>query len=236
MNIRNNPILRQKLAAEYVLGTLRGGARRRFEGWLYHDADLRNLCAEWQQKLAPMVEFAGAMQPPKRVWQGIERQLGLDRRAATGWRFWLSDNLAFWRSLGLVSTAMAAMLLAVVLTNRPVPNTQPAINYVATLADDKTHTTMLVTADVRRRDMEIRMVGDIPVDAAKSLHLWALPKSGHPRSLGLISAGRTVLPMPQQGLGDDVVALAVSLEPKGGSPDPNAPTGPVLYKGAWLRL
>lgn len=235
MNIRNNPILRQKLAAEYVLGTLRGGARRRFEGWLHHDADLRNICVEWQQKLAPMAEFSSAVTPSRRVWQGIERQLGLTR-AATGWRFWQHDNIAFWRSLGLVSTAMAAMLLAVVLINRPVPQQAPSINYVATLADDKTHTTMLVTADLRRHDMEIRMVGDVPVDANRSLHLWALPKSGHPRSLGLVTAGRTVLPMPAQGLGDDVVALAVSLEPKGGSPDPNAPTGPVLYKGAWLRL
>jgi len=26
------------------------------------------------------------------------------------------------------------------------------------------------------------------------------------------------------------------LEPKGGSPNPDAPTGPVLYKGGWTRL
>jgi anti-sigma-K factor RskA len=30
--------------------------------------------------------------------------------------------------------------------------------------------------------------------------------------------------------------LAVSLEPKGGSPDPNGPTGPILYKGNWVRM
>jgi anti-sigma-K factor RskA len=36
--------------------------------------------------------------------------------------------------------------------------------------------------------------------------------------------------------GDDVVMLAVSLEPKGGSPDPTGPTGPILYKGPWVKL
>jgi anti-sigma-K factor RskA len=30
--------------------------------------------------------------------------------------------------------------------------------------------------------------------------------------------------------------LAVSLEPKGGSPNPRAPSGPILYKGGWVRI
>ncbi|WP_426192433.1 anti-sigma factor [Massilia sp. DWR3-1-1] len=233
MNIRNNPILRQKLAAEYVLGTLRGGARRRFEAWLYQDADLRNLCAAWQQRLAPMAEFAGDVAPPKRVWTAIDRRLRLTTTPAGRIaQFWRQDHLAFWRSLGMVSTALTAMLLVVVLSNR-APN---AVAYVAALADDQTHTTMLVTADSSRRDMEIRMVSNLHVEAGKSLHLWAVPKSGHPRSLGLITAGRTVLPLPASAVGDDVAVLAVSLEPPGGSPDPNGPTGPVIYKGAWVRL
>lgn len=238
MNIRNNPILRQKLAAEYVLGTLRGHARSRFEQWLYQDADLRNITAEWEQRLAPMAEFAGAVAPPPRLWHDIERRLGLQQRAPSRWAFWRNDNLAFWRSLGMVSTALAAMLLVIVMRNAPAPQTvapaSPA--YAATLSDEQTHAAMLVTADPRRKDIDIRLVANLPVDQARSLHLWAIPKSGAPRSLGLVTASHTVLPLPDQALGDDVVALAVSLEPKGGSPNPHAPTGPVIYKGALMRM
>lgn len=233
MNIRHNPILREKLAAEYVLGTLRGGARRRFEGWLHQDADLRNTVAAWQQRLAPMAEFAGAVTPPKRVWSAIERRLDLNKRSVS-WQFWKNDNLAFWRSLGMVSTALTALLLVIVMRG---PGTAPvAANYVATLTDEKTNTVMLVTADPRHHDMEIRLASNVAVQPGHSLHLWAVPKQGHPRSLGLVTAGRTVLPLTAQAIGADVAVLAVSLEPPGGSPDPNGPTGPVIYKGAWVQM
>ena len=59
-----------------------------------------------------------------------------------------------------------------------------------------------------------------------------VPKSGHPRSLGVLpdnSHGRFAL--TEQATGKDVMVLAVTLEPKGGSPDPNGPTGPILWKG-----
>src|SRR4051812_5943950 len=104
MNIRHNEVLRQKLAAEYVLGTLRGGARRRFEGWLHQDAALRTITAEWQQRLSPMAEFAGSETPPKRVWTGIERRLNL--RAVPAWRRWLDANPLSWFGLGAVASGM----------------------------------------------------------------------------------------------------------------------------------
>jgi anti-sigma-K factor RskA len=232
MNIRNNIVLRQKLAAEYVLGTLRGGARRRFESWLHQDAGLRDITAEWQQRLAPMAEFAGDVKPPKSVWTGIERRLGLKRKASA-WQFWLNENLAFWRSLGMVSTGLAALLLVVVLTRTA---DVPAISYVATLTDDKTQTAMLVTADSRHKALEVRLLSAAPVAANKSLHLWAVPKSGNPRSLGVLASNRGSFPLTDKAISADVALLAVTLEPKGGSPDPNGPTGPILYKGAWMRL
>lgn len=233
MNIRNNIVLRQKLAAEYVLGTLKGGARRRFEGWMHQDADLRNITAEWQQRLAPMAEFAGEVTPPKSVWAGIERRLDLKNKSA-GWKFWLNDNLAFWRSLGMVSTALAAMLVVIVLVRQP--GDAPAISYVATLSDDKAQAAMLLTADSKNRALDVRLITSAQIAADKSLHLWAVPKSGNPRSLGVLVGNRGSFKLPDSAISGDVMVLAVTLEPKGGSPDPNGPTGPILYKGNWIRL
>ena len=232
MNIRHNVALRHKLAAEYVLGTMKGGARRRFESWMHQDADLRNITAQWHQRLAPMAEFAPGVKPPKRVWSGIERRLNLTR-PTSGWRFWLSDSLAFWRNLGVASTGLAALLLVVVLTRTLEA---PSISYVAALTDDKTRTAVLVTADSRRRAIDVSLVEAAQLAADKSLQLWAVPKTGAPRSLGVLADNRRSFPLPDNAISADVVLLAVSLEPKGGSPDPNGPTGPILYKGNWVRL
>ncbi|MES2321218.1 MAG: anti-sigma factor [Pseudomonadota bacterium] len=233
MNIRNNIVLRQKLAAEYVLGTLKGGARRRFEGWLHQDADLRNITAGWQQRLAPMAEFAGEVVPPKSVWAGIERRLDLKKKPAR-WQFWLNENLAFWRSLGMVSTALAAMLVVIVM-QRP-PADAPSIAYVATLSDDKAQAAMLLTADSKHRALDVRVITSAQVAADKSLQLWAVPKSGNPRSLGVLVGNRGSFTLADSAVSGDVAVLAVTLEPKGGSPDPKGPTGPILYKGHWIRL
>jgi len=235
MNLRDNLPLREKLAAEYALGTLKGGARRRFEGYLHNDAALRRTTAEWQDRLAPLAEFAGAQAPRKQVWTGIERRLGL-RPAATGWQFWRSDAFA-WRPLALASTAVALVLAAMLATHTLQA---PQVDYMATLIDDKAQPVLVLAADHRQQQLTVRVVHAAPVPDDKSLQLWAVPKSGIPRSLGLVdAAGQATLTLalgaPGRAIGDDVALLAVSLEPKGGSRDPNGPTGPILYKGNWVR-
>jgi anti-sigma-K factor RskA len=226
MNIRGNEALRDKLAAEYVLGTLRGGARRRFEAWMYSDAALRMLVKEWEQRMLPMHEFVRSQPPPPQVWRNIEMRLHL-KPERSRWHFWRGFGL------GLASAALAAALAVTI----GVQQLRPAsYDLVATLTDHQAQPALLVKADTGKGVLQVHMVGAAPVPAGLSLQLWAIPKAGSPRSLGVLGAdGRATLVLPPDAVGSDVAMLATSLEPRGGSPDPKGPTGPLLYKGPWVR-
>lgn len=233
-NLQRNDGLRERLAASYVLGTLKGGARRRFERWLAHDPALAQTVGSWQDRLAPMAEFAPASPPPAHIWQRIEQRLGIRAASAanSGWRR-LRDSLSFWRSLSLVSSALAAVLL-VLFTLQPfsavtVPST------LAILNTDNGQPMVAVSGDAKR--LTVRIVGSTRVAADRSLELWAIPAQGAPLSLGLLDANGTVtISLPPDVTPRTMPILAVSLEPKGGSPNPRAPSGPVLYKGPWAQI
>jgi anti-sigma-K factor RskA len=74
----------------------------------------------------------------------------------------------------------------------------------------------------------------VALQAGRVLELWSVPAQGAPRSLGLIKAnGTTVLSrerLPPALLKGGTAALAVSVEPPGGSPT-GVPTGPVVFAG-----
>lgn len=234
MNIRNNPVLREKLAAEYVLGTLRGGARRRFDGWLRDDATLRGAVSEWQARLAPMAELGRHVAPPARVWNGIERRLQW-MAPAPWWQFWRAPGARPWAGLALGAGALA-LAFGVMLSGRG-PTAPVAPQQVAALIDDQTRTALVVSADTQRHRLDVRVAEDVHIPSDRTLQLWAIARDGKPRSLGVLPDGRRAeFPLDARATGPDVMLLAISLEPKGGSPDPNKPSGPVLYKGAWARL
>ncbi len=119
MDTRGNDTLREMLAAEYALGTLRGGARRRFERWLRNDDALRALAFAWSERLAPLVDGVASEVPSTRVWDAIEARLpGFGARhadAPAGW--W--NRLALWRGLTAALAAVAAVALGLAI--RPVP-------------------------------------------------------------------------------------------------------------------
>ncbi len=232
MNLRNNEVLREKLAAEYVLGTLRGGARRRFESLLRDDALLRATVAGWQGRLGTMSELGRPVVPPARVWTGIERRLQ-GSAAAPWWQFWRQDAARPWGWLSLAALSLA-VAMGVMLAGREAPALP---QQVAALADAQARTALVVTADEKRGRLDVRVAREVQVPDDRTLQLWAIGSNGKPRSLGILPDNRRAeLALDGRAIGPDVVMLAISLEPKGGSPDPNGPTGPVLYKGSWIRL
>lgn len=252
MNIIGNERMLDKLAAEYVLGTLKGGARRRFEGLWQTEPQVRRITAQWQDRLHPIAQFTPAVTPPPQLWQAIASRLKLQAAGTTARKpsFWrgLRDDLGFWRGLGMASTALATILIAVLATRAPgiLPGnpagtpTDTAISqtsYVAMLADDRAQPVAVVTGDERNHRLTVKVVLPQTIAADRSLELWAVPKSGPPRSLGLVDASGSVsLQLPANTTPQTVALLAISLEPKGGSPNHNAPSGPIVYKGAWLQI
>ncbi len=114
-----HPELRDRLAAEYALGTLRGAARRRFERVLAADRSLRDLVQDWELRLNLLAESAPAVAPQPRVWQRIEQRLGGPAPISEGAlsRWW--NSLGFWRGASLLAAAAAAALAVFIATRPP---------------------------------------------------------------------------------------------------------------------
>jgi anti-sigma-K factor RskA len=258
MNLHRHPETVDMLAAEYVVGTLRGGARRRLQRYAERDPVIRRAMNDWENRLAPMAELASARMPPVRVWQAIEEQLGFAARrqlearaneaARPAPRSWF-ENLAFWRGWAIGITALAAIALVLAVRGLlPPGTTQPveppqvagqpalAITHVAVLSDKKSDAVILISWDSTHSAVKLHRLTDAAPPAGKTMQLWGLPASGHPVSLGVIpDHGDVTLPTGQQEP-QQFPALAVSIEPPGGSPNPNGPTGPVVFSGKLLPV
>ncbi|WP_127803427.1 anti-sigma factor [Hydrogenophaga sp. NH-16] len=256
MDIHRHPDLLDRLAAAYAIGTLRGGARRRFETLARERAPVRAAALVWQSRVASMTELEPAVTPSPVVWTRIHNLIEAEREQAAmaaaraepappvpaGW--WRS--LALWR--GAAGAGALATVLAVITTAglrdrlgaqidelQAQLGSQPQIEYVAVLNDDQASASMLVTFDPKNRKLTLQRVGGYQEAADKSLQLWALPPGSKPRSLGVLSQEKLLQLAAGESDVREVPALAVSLEPKGGVPSETGPTGPVLFKGALIQ-
>src|SRR6218665_3184410 len=100
----SRPLLAERLAAEYALGTLRGPARRRFERLLPAHPALADAVQAWQQRLQPLAGPVAPVAPPPQVWAAVQRRLFGAPTPAPGW--W--QRLGLWQ--GFAGVAVAGVL------------------------------------------------------------------------------------------------------------------------------
>jgi anti-sigma-K factor RskA len=225
------PKLADALAAEYVAGTLRGPARRRFETLMTSHPALRSAVRDWQDRLMPLTAAVVAETPPPRVWAAVEQRLWPAAAAAKPLPWW--RGLALWRGLAAVAS-VAALSLALLLAN-PGPARAPVVVVLqGTGAGGLASSSFVASVGGDGRSLVTQPLQPVSLTTDRVLELWSVPPQGAPRSLGLIKAdGTTVLArerLPETLLKGGTAALAVSVEPPGGSPT-GVPTGPVVYAG-----
>ncbi|MET3497507.1 anti-sigma factor [Variovorax boronicumulans] len=250
MNLIAHPELLELLAASYALGTLRGGARRRFEALAREQAPVRAAALVWQSRLASMTELQSPIVPEAAVWTRIrniidaeQAQHAIERQrddanaraaAAKPQGGWLR-SLALWRGATAAGALATVLAVTVGLNLREQLNNAPAVQYVAVLTDDQSAASMLVTFDPKNKQLVMQRVGSYRESSDKSLQLWAVQPGTAPRSLGVLD-GEPGLKLPaSESDVRQVPILAVTLEAKGGVPPGTGAKGPVVFKGALIE-
>jgi anti-sigma-K factor RskA len=220
-----NRELVDRLAAEYVLGTLRGRARRRFERALREEPLVAARLRHWQA-LAPRYASMIDTPPPASAWPRLERELGLSRYR-TPWH----RRLSLWRGWAIAASAVA--LLAIGLQMLPL---QPKNSFteIAQLSGSGDAARISAALSADRRTLELRATRPVLAGPSQSYELWLIPaEGGAPVSLAVLGSldAKLALPPAQAARLTRGAKLAVSVEPAGGSPT-GAPTGTVLFAGA----
>ena len=254
------PALLEKLAGEYVLGTMSALARKRFERILSQNPSARFAVESWQERLVPMTDALPQRAPPPDLWKKIESKALpapilaaqnkhqselISRKNAS------KNNPSFfarWFSFGNLSLlATGAALAFAVFTIVPILqqlNAPPLASmgglpqsYVAVLSAQDSRGAMLVSAPRHGKELSIKVLTTTALTATQELRLWAIPKEGAPTALGSIPAsGKATVAMSgtaEMVLGN-IPFLGVTIEEKGAQTA--ALPEKFLYRGPCVKL
>lgn len=226
----SDPKLQSLLAAEYILGSLRGAASRRFERLLQSEPGLREAVEYWQERLNPLAESTPPIKPDKRVWATIQNRIRYGTAAAPQKSSAIWSNLNFWRGFSLASIAL---VIGFTLGNL---NKQPPSVYetVAVLHDSAAKPMLVASMENESRSLILEVLSQPEnMESGKVMQVWCVPKGGgKPMPIGILESdqNRFELSLDQIQTLHESLELSISIEPEGGSPT-DEPTGPVMYRG-----
>lgn len=214
------------LAAEFVLGVLPGAEQAALAYRVETDGAFAQRVAAWTEQLSPLNDsFAEGDLPPAVKLALDQRMFGtMPTMGRRGW--W--NSLALWR--GLAGAATLAALLALALPRLALEPDAPGL--VASLSSEASDIRYLAFFDQDTGRLSLAHVEGVP-DEGRSFELWVIAGDAAPVSLGVIPSGnlaRITPEGPARALLTDAAAIAITVEPPGGSPT-GQPTGAVVAAG-----
>ncbi|HEY1992504.1 MAG TPA: anti-sigma factor [Gammaproteobacteria bacterium] len=219
----SGPRVQNLLAGEYALGLLRGAARGRFERLLMDSPELAAEVAAWEGRFAAWALGLRPLDPPGYVEWRLMGRLRAESRPR-GERL----RNTFWRSWAVAATIVLAV---VIVTEKSVPPVRQQAAEFALVSDAKGAPLWLISVHPEADRLDMKALAPNPAPPGKSYELWMLPEGGKPVPMGLMNPSgeksETLRAELLQRLAQ-AKALAISLEPEGGSPT-GQPTGPVLW-------
>ncbi len=239
---------RDMLAAEHSLGVLDGAERAEAVRLSASDPGFAREVAEWDERLAPLLNEIAPITPDAQLWDRINAALDGEGGRESNVHS-LSRRLKVWRTYSAAISAVAAALLMVVGVDtfrpgpspgpqpqpQPQPQRQPVL--VANVAAEDRSAAFVVSYDPSDRTMLVSPAVATPAPGHDH-ELWLIPASGTPQSLGLVagtSPHRLPVPAALQDNFQRDATIAISVEPVGGSRT-GQPTGPVVATGKLVSV
>lgn len=246
------------IAAEYALGLLEGEELLMARGRVAREPEFAAAVAQWEERLAPLLDDLPGLLPSESVWQQIEARIaaqasspeaGSGTASAGAEVIELNARVRRWQWVSALTSAAAVAALAVVALpigpgSAPTPNATEtpvlaaADPLVASIPIGDTALRLDVTYIPETERMLVTAIGLTP-DGVHDHELWLVPADGSAlQSLGVVAPGEVrafVLPEDITRNMGDGVELVLTREPLGGKPE-GVDAGPVVAQGAFTEV
>lgn len=222
-----------QLAAEYVLGTLNGPARARFETLLHERKDFREQTEDWERRLGFLLERVVEVPPPPPAWETIAARIA--PIAVVQQERGVLERLGWWQRVAATACAALVVMVAVFLWPRP-PVDGAETGYVVLLRDDTQRAVWVINTLPDLAELEITTAAPLDVPPGKSCYLWVRPESSDQLFvLGLLpESGATRIQVRDELRQFLPGQLIVSMEDANGA-QPIIPTDPMDMDTEWTR-
>ncbi len=220
---------REQLAAELALGLLAGEDLLTARGLAASDPAFAAQVADWEGKLAPLLDEILPAEPAPDLWRRIEATLDAEPAGGTAVAE-LQRRVRRWQWTAGLSAA-AALVIAVLAGPELLRQSAPppvAAPLVASFTLPATEARLGLTYVPERGDLLVSAVG-LSADGIHDHELWLVPPEGKTISLGVVVPGkarRVHLPDDLAARLADGATLALTREPLGGSA--GRPAGPIV--------